>query len=482
MKKLLILFIAIFASHSMAITFSEFATDNNLSHTATTIDAHDSNIDSLAGLANAYDLLINLNLHSNALEIIHSDDFGGLYNLEYLFLRSNSISSIEPGSFQPLINLKILELQYNDLTSTTVNDFTGLDNLEKLDLSTNDISNIEANSFAHLIILQELDLKDNKLSFIDSGDFEGLDKLVSLNLNSNIITSIESGDFSGLGNLQSLSLNSNLIRSIEYGDFTGVENLLSLDLGWNAIESIDSNNFNDLDQLETLSLSNNAISNIAPGSFSSLGNLESLNLRYNVNLRNLNFDDADFSSLTTFRLRFCPIENVSMQRTKLNQTAFDTLMAGGYYYGIAEIKGVINLNMSNTDFSGINLTAMYTLDDLQRLNISNTSGIGDDTIANLTSELSSLNVLDIRGLDFANFSIQSKEILNSWDTTPGNILITDDMIDFNLSDFAKFARCWMTSYGENNFDNKWDFIDDGIIDMQDLSEFALQWLYWNYIS
>lgn len=46
----------------------------------------------------------------------------------------------------------------------------------------------------------------------------------------------------------------------------------------------------------------------------------------------------------------------------------------------------------------------------------------------------------------------------------------------NFVNFASFANTWQLAEGQTGYDDQWDLVDDGIIDIYDLAEFRNSWL------
>ena len=92
--------------------------------------------------------------------------------------------------------------------------------------------------------------------------------------------------------------------------------------------------------------------------------------------------------------------------------------------GIADLGGVLNLDMSDVDFAGIwRLSPMYTMDDLETLSLARATNLEGSEVVGLTSELDSLNWLDVTGL-WDTFDSASQGSLLAWDTIEGNTLVT----------------------------------------------------------
>lgn len=167
----------------------------------------------------------------------------------------------------------------------------------------------------------------------------------------------------------------------------------------------------------------------------------------------------------------------------LTQTAFNALMDGGpdtYRKGIAELYGVMTLDMSGVDFAGItDLSEMYTMDDLEELLLADATNLNGSQVVQLTVKLDSLNLLSVVGL-WDSFDAGTKSSLSAWDALEGNTLVTVSIIgDANYDgavdevDAAILAANWQTSSGAT-----WrmgDFNKDGAVNDIDAALLAANW-------
>ena len=135
--------------------------------------------------------------------------FGGLDNLQGLYLWNNNLSKLPPGVFDGLDNLEWLDWSDNNLSELHPGVFDGLDNLQSLDLGDNNLSELHPGVFDGLDNLQRLVLWNNNLSELPPGVFDGLDNLQELHLNGNNMSELHLGIFDSLDNLQELDLSGN---------------------------------------------------------------------------------------------------------------------------------------------------------------------------------------------------------------------------------------------------------------------------------
>ena len=209
----------------------------------------------------------------------------------------------------------------------------------------------------------------------DIANIQGLQyatNIVLLHLDDNQISDISV--LSGLTTLNGLRLTDNQIS--DFSTIAGLTNLFKLDLG------------------------NNQISDISPV----------------VGLTNLDY----------FSVEDNPLTDVILKDATLNQDFFNALMNGGAsnFTGLAEVSGILTLDFSGADFTSTSdLSTMYSMDDLQKLLLSEAISIDGDQVVSLTDELDSLNWLDVTGL-WDSFDGATQSSLNSWDAIGGNTLVT----------------------------------------------------------
>lgn len=208
------------------------------------------------------------------------------------------------------------------------------------------------------------------------------------------------------------------ISNIEGLDYA--TNLTTLFLNENQI--VDIFPLAGLSDLTDLQLGNNHISNIS--AVAGLTNLLGLGL-INNQIETMNLGSANLPSLDTFDIAGNPLASVLLADAALSQTSFNTIMDGGHltHTGIAELPGVLNLDMSGVDFAGISdLSAMYSADDLEQLSLAGATNLGGTQVVPLTVELDSLNWLDVTG-PWGSFDAGTQSSLNAWDAVEGNTLV-----------------------------------------------------------
>ena len=364
-----------------------------------------NNITPLSGLVN----LTTLNLSDN--QIADIAPLSSLTNLGDLNLSFNQIVNIAPISF--LTNLTKLDLNNNDIVD--ISSISNLTKLTTLYLSHNEITDIS--SVSYLSNLSSLGLYDNNV--VDISPVFGLSKLNYLDLRSNNVTDILPVE--NLTELSYLYLSNNQITDIT--PISGLNDLLYLLLSGNQITDISP--IAGLTRMDYLDLSNNQITDVS--AVSHLIKLRTLYLRDNQ-ISTLDLSDSCYVSLELFSLRGNPVHEVLLVNATLDQDVFDVLMNGGgtssYYIGIAELDGVLSLDMSGVDFSQISdLSEMYAMDDLEMLLLVDAANLDGSEVVALTNELASLHWLDVTGL-WDGFDTTSQDSLLAWDAIEGNTLVT----------------------------------------------------------
>ena len=214
--------------------------------------------------------ITELNMRSQKIGTLKTEDFFGLDGLIDLDLSLNLLSNLEPELFQELPNLRELNLRGNQLANLDPRLFNGLRNLRILDLAANQLTQLDEKLFAGLHNLRLLDLGANALSRLSPNLFAGLTNLRNLLLGVNQLTRLELGLFNGLHNLESLTLVDNQLTDLDPRLFAGLHNLLELNLGGNLLSHLDADLLNGVSNLKKLELLSNRLSQLPVGLFDGL--------------------------------------------------------------------------------------------------------------------------------------------------------------------------------------------------------------------
>jgi len=153
----------------------------------------------------------------------------------------------------------------------------------------------------------------------------------------------------------------------------------------------------------------------------------------------MDLSSADLPSLDSFSVAFStvgsnPLTTVLLADATLSLWGFNAVMDGGelsgdWCTGIAELPGVLILDMSGVDFAGISdVSRMYYddgMDDLEKLLLAGATNLDGGQVVSLTVEIDSMNWLDVTGL-WDSFDLGAQGSLNAWDAVPGNTLIVPE--------------------------------------------------------
>ena len=250
-----------------------------------------------------------LDLGSEDIATLQSDDFAGLTNLEELNLYDNDLTTLPPNVFAGLTNLRFLSLWHNDLTTLSPTVFANLTSLRFLDLDDNDLTAVPPDVFTGLTNLQTLWLNDNPFTALPPGIFTGLTNLEALLLSGNELTTLPPDVFANLTNLETLSLRHNDLDALPPDMFANFTSLETLSLSNNDLTALPPDVFADLTNLRSLWLDDNHLTALPPDVFASLTDLRNLGLGGNqftalppdvfANLTDLGYLDLGTNHLTT---------------------------------------------------------------------------------------------------------------------------------------------------------------------------------------
>ncbi|XP_067112893.1 relaxin receptor 1 [Osmerus mordax] len=274
-----------------------------------------------------------LELNSNKIESLQSDEFIRYGNLERLHLENNRITTVSRRAFSGLHSLKRLFLSQNRITTLKAGIFRDLWNLEWLIVDENRITSLRQKSFEGLKSLFFVSFLNNSLEFIPKKSIcMEMPRLNWMELEGNRISSMRSSSFQECTSLTVLALRGNRIQGVEEGTFDEMQSLIDLDLSVNKIEELSPSLFRNLHNLKQLNISNNPLTHIYDNQFDSFVNLQSLSIE-DVEIPNISIQM--FRSLTNLshiyfkRFEYCGYSpNVRSCKPNTNGiSSFENLLA-----------------------------------------------------------------------------------------------------------------------------------------------------------
>ncbi|GIX83652.1 leucine-rich repeats and immunoglobulin-like domains protein 1, partial [Caerostris extrusa] len=220
--------------------------------------------------------LKELYLGFNDYDIIGSDNFVNLSNLEFLSISGNRIHSLDEDFLEHFPVIHTLILSGNNIS--TISDLKIISpTLRKLIAQNCSISQtIEKETLSGIANLRYADFSSNGITGVDSLALNELHNLEILNLSYNNINDLNDNAFSSLYNLKELDLGSNQISRIAQNAFINLTQLKDLDLSGNKLHAIIEEYTLDLYSLERINLQNNEIKVIQRGAFNVSRNLQEL--------------------------------------------------------------------------------------------------------------------------------------------------------------------------------------------------------------
>ncbi|KRY23117.1 Chaoptin [Trichinella patagoniensis] len=278
-----------------------------VAHSLSKISLEENELSTVPEALSVLKVLASLNLSSNKLNTLGSDDilsnngnmlkellishnyltqiaanFGKLENLD---LSSNNIAELHKQAFgqnekrpASTVRLNLAGNQIRRLADPGV--FIYMPMLVYVDLSHNNIEHISSNFFHHLPTLESLSLEKNLLDSFPALALRPIVKLRYLILDRNRIRTLPTGQIEQLGSLERISLTHNLIHAISQNTFPGrnFKSLKSINLAFNRITFLASKAFHDLFALDVVQLQGNKLTTLQMYTFANLSNLRIVNL------------------------------------------------------------------------------------------------------------------------------------------------------------------------------------------------------------
>ncbi len=166
------------------------------------LDLSLNKLSNIPSFSKDYPNLLLLNLSSNSIGTVLSNQFTDQIYLLQLYLQNNNISDILPMSFIGLQNLHIISLIHNRISAIHSNTFYGLSSITHLDLSHGVIQYLRPLSFHGLGAVKHLNLAGNVITIIPINVFKGLDNFIVLDLSGNRLQNVALDAFQPLLTLQ----------------------------------------------------------------------------------------------------------------------------------------------------------------------------------------------------------------------------------------------------------------------------------------
>ncbi|XP_014245370.1 chaoptin [Cimex lectularius] len=267
--------------------------------------------------------LRDVRISYNHLQIIESNVFDGLEELQYIVLAGNQISNIESYAFTNLPNKVSIFLSENRIANIGLKAFSSIHDFLKLDLHCNELHEFSLASFFNVTNADHplsLNLSRNALMNLQTGDFVGGLFVSSVDLSYNVLSEVPKLFFETIGDvLRRIYLGYNHIWKLDESAFSSLQNLEALALEHNKIEKLRKRAFAGLPRLQILDLSHNHIEQLHMEQFKHLVNLRVMDLSYN-HLRSIPRDA--FQNTKLERIDLSNNQLVSVPSASLGEVGF----------------------------------------------------------------------------------------------------------------------------------------------------------------
>ncbi|KAF1870647.1 hypothetical protein Lal_00026083 [Lupinus albus] len=224
--------------------------------------------------------LKKLNLSSNNISGLLTNNIGNFGLLEIFDLSSNNFSGVIPETIGSFESLEVLKLDHNRFQQSIPYAILKCHSLVSIDLSSNQLSGTIPHGFgAAFPKLRTLNLAQNNI-YGDDSDISGLNSIVSLNLSGNSFQGSAIGVFRG--SLEFMDLSRNQFRGrlsqVHLNSNYNWSQLVYLDLSENQLNGEIFQNMNEFHNLNHLNLAHNRFTRQKFTNFAMLSGLEYLNL------------------------------------------------------------------------------------------------------------------------------------------------------------------------------------------------------------
>ncbi|XP_022243437.1 chaoptin-like isoform X2 [Limulus polyphemus] len=186
-----------------------------------------------------------IDISTNQIAVIHSNEISPLYRLNYLNLSSNQLINLAVGNLSQLINL---DVSHNSFRRFDDAPFYQMRSLRSLSLKNTNLSHI---SFLPLSKLNALSLANNLFKNISEFAFRHLRHLRHLDLSHNLMQEVPCHLWDNVADLHTLDISHNPIEVLGTVSFSGLKRLVELDMRGLNLKYLDSRTLYELRFLET---------------------------------------------------------------------------------------------------------------------------------------------------------------------------------------------------------------------------------------
>ncbi|XP_012276710.1 amphoterin-induced protein 2 [Orussus abietinus] len=290
----------------------------------------------------------HLDLSDNRVSNVHLT-FGFYGNLESLDLSSNFIHTLGSDNFNLQQRLMLLNVSYNGIRTLNKNALKGLDALKELDLSGNNVTEMDPQCFRFTSELELLNLSGNSMISLPEDLLKYLHKIRSLILSKNSFLEIPTSNLVLTPSLERLDLSDNLIQELDRDCLPSLPSLVHLNLANNVIRSVSDDAFDGLSSLLHLDMSGNNLTSVPTAALAKLNVLTTLILRRNPlgslktvafrNLFELRILDLDECIIDNVHARAFA-DNVNLERISLDGNHDLRVLPSRILYGARYLRRV----------------------------------------------------------------------------------------------------------------------------------------------
>lgn len=156
-----------------------------------------------------------LNLATNKISKISSNEFSNLIRLKKLLLNENQLTDIDKKLFKNNVDLEIISISSNNIEKLHFKTFSSLLKLKRINLSLNLLISLDSRLLENNVNLEVVDFSYNSLKEIDGNFFQTLVKLSDADFDKNVCIGWLKNDIA--------SLNKTIIQNCTVSDKTRIE-------------------------------------------------------------------------------------------------------------------------------------------------------------------------------------------------------------------------------------------------------------------